>query len=308
MKQSLSRYARLRRVIDGPGRRSPSTVLTSTVAPALASILVGHRLPIVASFFSIPTFFAIFFQQIFFRSKRFRLARALWVVLLVLSLSFVWSKSMAASQRPGFQTASPLQVIELFTSQSCPFSGASDRNLLALSSMPDLLTLSFPVTYWNYTGWVDTLSQPEFDKRQARYNRRLGKGWLSTPQMIINGRRSIAGDDIEQIRQALAEARLTPMPLEIARAPDRVQVKMFNSIGAPLLILFEPQPISVKIESGKNKGQTLTYSNVVRVMRPMDFADGVYRAMLTEQERGLACAVLVEDPETLEVVSAARCD
>ncbi len=207
-----------------------------------------------------------------------------------------------------FQAASPLQVIELFTSQACPFSDISDKNLASFANDEGVLALTYPVTYWNYTGWQDTMSQKTFDQRQSAYNQRLGSGWLSTPQMIINGRKAIKGDDPAMIEQALAEASISPAPVKIAREDKKIMVRFMDSSLDPKLVLYMPGPISVAITSGKNAGRTLSYVNVVKALHPMQEENGLYFTTLSEEEASLACAILLEDRTSGEIASAALCN
>jgi len=55
----------------------------------------------------------------------------------------------------------PVAVIELFTSQGCSSCPPADRLLADLAQRPGIIALSFPVTYWDYLGWRDTLARPE---------------------------------------------------------------------------------------------------------------------------------------------------
>ncbi len=214
----------------------------------------------------------------------------------------------AKAQQGQFQTATPLQVIELFTSQACPFSDISDKNLAKFADNEDLLALTYPVTYWNYTGWQDTMGQKIFDQRQSVYNQRLGSGWLSTPQMIINGRMAIKGDDPAMIEQALAEAAISPAPVKIARADRTIMIRLMDSSLVPKLVLYAPGPISVAITSGKNAGRTLSYVNVVKALHAMEEQDDHYAITLSEEEASLACAILLENRNSGEIASAMRCN
>ena len=49
----------------------------------------------------------------------------------------------------GPAVAAPLTVVELFQSQGCSDCPPANANVMALSDRPDLLTLSFGVTYWD---------------------------------------------------------------------------------------------------------------------------------------------------------------
>ena len=56
----------------------------------------------------------------------------------------------------------PLTVVERFQNQGCSDCPPANANVMALSDQPDLLTLSFGVTYWDYWGWKDTFASPQF--------------------------------------------------------------------------------------------------------------------------------------------------
>ena len=58
-------------------------------------------------------------------------------------------------------------VVELFTSQGCSSCPPANASLAAISNRPDVLALSFGVTYWDYLGWKDTFAKPEFTQRQV---------------------------------------------------------------------------------------------------------------------------------------------
>lgn len=60
-------------------------------------------------------------------------------------------------------------VVELFTAQSCSSCPPADVLLGELAGRPDVLALSYHVTYWNRLGWQDRFSLPEAIERQRRY-------------------------------------------------------------------------------------------------------------------------------------------
>src|SRR5688500_770518 len=60
-------------------------------------------------------------------------------------------------------------VVELFTSQGCSSCPPANANLATISDRPDVLALSFGVTYWDYLGWKDSFAQPAFTNRQYAY-------------------------------------------------------------------------------------------------------------------------------------------
>src|SRR5690348_18078561 len=80
-------------------------------------------------------------------------------------------------------------VVELFTSQGCSSCPPANASLAAVASRPDVLALSFGVTYWDYLGWKDTFAKPQFTDRQVAYEAGLGHSGPFTPQIVVNGSR-----------------------------------------------------------------------------------------------------------------------
>ena len=56
-------------------------------------------------------------------------------------------------------------VLELFQSLGCSDCPPANANLNAVADRPDVLALSFGVTYWDQLGWKDTFAQPAFTPR-----------------------------------------------------------------------------------------------------------------------------------------------
>lgn len=49
-------------------------------------------------------------------------------------------------------------VVEIFQSQGCSSCPPANANVLAVADRPDVLALSFGVTYWDRLGWKDTFA------------------------------------------------------------------------------------------------------------------------------------------------------
>src|SRR5581483_12188630 len=97
-----------------------------------------------------------------------------------------------------------LAVVELFTSQGCSSCPPANANLASISERPGVLALSFSVTYWDRLGWKDTFGRPDYTARQEAYERPLGQAGPFTPQMVIDGRKSLVGNDLGEVENAVA--------------------------------------------------------------------------------------------------------
>jgi hypothetical protein len=166
-------------------------------------------------------------------------------------------------------------VLELFTSQGCSSCPPADRILGQLARDPATLALSFPVDYWDYIGWKDTLATPFYTARQKAYASTSGKGQVYTPQMIVNGLADAIGSDLDAIKEAeLVTAKqggVLSVPLTVAERGGKIAVSVGAAeAGSPrsgaVYLLALASSRTVVIQRGENAGSTLTYANVVRGM------------------------------------------
>src|SRR5580698_4743089 len=105
-------------------------------------------------------------------------------VLKVAALTAGLAVSMSEA---GWASAStPLTVVELFQSQGCSDCPPANANLMALGDRPDLITLSFGVTYWDQLGWKDTFASPQYTARQWDYAHAFHRNNVFTPEIVVN--------------------------------------------------------------------------------------------------------------------------
>lgn len=84
-----------------------------------------------------------------------------------------------------------VSLLELYTSEGCSSCPAADKWLSELKSHPGLwhsvIAVGFHVDYWNYIGWQDRFSSPEYSARQRRYARSNNLKTVYTPGFLLNG-------------------------------------------------------------------------------------------------------------------------
>jgi hypothetical protein len=195
-------------------------------------------------------------------------------------------------------------VIELFTSQGCSSCPAADKVLAGYAERSDVLALSYNVDYWDYLGWKDTLATHDNTQRQRDYASARGDGDVYTPQAVIDGRVHLPGSQKTAIDKVIAEnAGALSVPIDLALAPDAVTVKIPAGASdvphATLWLVMYDRSVTVPINRGENTGRTVTYSNVVRKMRPIAMWTGAAMSMdlpRSEIEHAGAdnCAVLLQ--------------
>lgn len=163
-------------------------------------------------------------------------------------------------------------VVELFTSQGCSSCPPADQWIAAIARASDVVAVSFPVDYWDYIGWRDTLASPAFTARQRAYAAAHGGGQVYTPQVIVNGLAGVAGGDRAEIGQAIkatngVDGALT-VPMRLSEAGGHYLVEVAGGGGGPagVFVLRVARASTVQILRGENAGRSITYTNVVRAI------------------------------------------
>lgn len=203
----------------------------------------------------------------------------------------------------------PDGVVELYTSQGCGSCPPADAVLKELVNEGKVVALAFHVDYWDYRGWTDNLALPENTDRQNAYRTALGLNGVYTPQVILNGREHVNGQDGQKIRRRIAEMRNTAtgltIPVSIEKtAPDRLLIDIGSGPITPnpvrvLLAYFNRETI-VEIPDGENVGRKVSYANSVRAMDTVGMWDGAAQKIeipMSElaSKKATGCAVLLQE-------------
>ncbi|OOG37510.1 hypothetical protein B0E51_16835 [Rhodanobacter sp. C05] len=148
--------------------------------------------------------------------------------LLLGALSLLACCELGYAQEPPAPVR--LVVVELFQSQGCSSCPPAEANLNAIAGQPDILALSYGVTYWDSPGWKDTFATRAYTDRQwayAKYRRR-NNAWTS--QAYVNGHADLASSDREKLDQAIADATSQGPQLVLAERPTRGQCRKPRSL------------------------------------------------------------------------------
>jgi hypothetical protein len=160
----------------------------------------------------------------------------------------------------------PKAVTELFTAEGCADCLAADENLNKLSQDPNILTLTFPITYFDQEGWTDHNAQPAFTDRQVAYDARLGPLVPSAPQIIINGRGISKGTNSAELA-ALIDNNILKPPCAATINGNRVTVGKGTASpgGADVwLVSYSPNIVNAVVGGGPNIGRTIANVGLVR--------------------------------------------
>jgi hypothetical protein len=215
---------------------------------------------------------------------------------------------MAAAPVTQAEPARPLSVVELFTSQGCSSCPPANENVAKISARPDVIALSFGVTYWDQLGWKDTFASPQYTARQYAYARSLHHDGPFTPQVVVDGKADVVGAEPGEIEALVARTRITGP--EIAVNGDAVQVGAGSSSGPAAdvwLVRYDPRTVQVPVRAGENTGRTLPHKNVVKsLVRLGGWRGAAARFVLPPAVPGLAAAVLVQAKDAGAILAAAR--
>jgi hypothetical protein len=190
-------------------------------------------------------------------------------------------------------------VVELFTAQGCSGCPEANARIEAIADEPGVIALTYAVDYWDYLGWEDTFARPEFAQRQRAYRRPLRVRNVSTPQVVIDGRRQLtSGETLRQAIDTEAGHRVFPPEIEFRETGDRVGVGSGRAPdgGAEVVaVTYMPGAQTVEIGAGDNRGRVVRHTNVVRSIRvlgPWTGRAALYT--LPDAPPGQAVAVLVQ--------------
>ncbi len=245
-----------------------------------------------------------------------------WAILTLAGLAGMLGSSAAGAQASA-TSAQVKAVYELFTSQGCSWCPAADELLGRLAKRDDVIALTFPVDYWDYLGWRDTLARPEFTTRQKAYAKALGDGMVYTPQAVVSGLAHVNGSSMDKVDGAIeSTAELfaaSRVPIKLSAADGRLLIDVASAPEggaakeATVWLATVASSMKVPILRGANQGRTIVYSNVVRALMPVGTWSG--KEMVVQLDRrsfmyGSAdrCAVFLQQGYGGPIVGAAMLD
>lgn len=247
------------------------------------------------------------------------------VGILAVAASLSWM-AVARAQEPGLDIQTeltaplaadqvkPRAVIELFTSQGCSSCPPADTLLQTFAADPEVIALTFPVDYWDYLGWKDTLASSRNSDRQRAYAKARGDGAIYTPQAVINGMTHVNGAEKSDIASAISQ---TNRELEAVRVPlwfwqerNTLNVAAGAAKGAPgkpvkeaTIWLGVVQSVAtVDVKKGENAGKQLIYTNIVREMTPI----GLWRGQAMKIQIPRAAVMLAETQKSVVLIQEGK--
>jgi hypothetical protein len=219
--------------------------------------------------------------------------------------------TLFSANHPLLAAGRPVTVVELFTSQGCSSCPPANANLIRIREQPGVLALSFGVTYWDHLGWKDIFGRQDYTVRQESYEKPLGESGAFTPQMVIDGRTSLVGQDLAEVQAAIEKAGARPRDgaPTISVGEGRVSVSAGPSPSRAAdvwIVRYNPHVVDVPVQRGENTGRTLPHGNVVHdLVRLGSWSGGAATFRLTPAPAGENTAILVQSPQGGPILAAA---
>jgi len=218
------------------------------------------------------------------------------------------------TEAASFAPAMTPVVVELFSSQACPFCPAADKLFAGVVAQnAQIIGLACHIDYFDVQ--TNSLSKPFCTKRQNWYARVKAVGTNYTPQMVVQGQMDVVGYREEDVGPALERATTVPVaPLSIApgernghfivSAPAQVMVSA-DDIETTLMLYDKPHDIT--IAEGRNQGTAASYVNIVSALEETDGWEGqLLEVTPNVKDLHKGFAVLVQDKKTGHILAAGR--
>ncbi len=203
--------------------------------------------------------------------------------------------------------ASPV-VVELFTSQGCSSCPPANANFAAIADRPDVLALSFGVTYWDQLGWKDTFARSQFTRRQYDYAHALRNGGPFTPQIVVNGAADGTGIQRSELTSLISGAAHPAGPV-VTIQDGHVAITAAKA-AAPAdvwLVRYDTHTVNVPVTAGENTGVTLPHRNVVKQLALLGkWTGSALSVPLPPAQASLSTAILVQSSHGGPILAAAK--
>ncbi|HVN01352.1 MAG TPA: DUF1223 domain-containing protein [Caulobacteraceae bacterium] len=202
-------------------------------------------------------------------------------------------------------------VVELFQSQGCSSCPPANANLAKVADRPDVIALSYSVTYWDGLGWKDTFAQPKFTSRQWDYAHALRHTDVFTPQVVVDGRRDGVGADPADFARLVGAAGAAAPGPSITLAGNQVTIAAGPKPAAPAdvwLARYDPRILNVPVRGGENGGRTLPHKDIVRELIRIGGWTGAAETLTlpAPTQPGLKTAILVQSAKTGPILAAVK--
>jgi hypothetical protein len=229
----------------------------------------------------------------------------------------------ASAAEPGLIATSgytKVELIELYTSESCSSCPPADRWLSDLKNSSNLwkhfVPVAFHVDYWNHLGWKDDYSSAEMTARQVDVAKRWGAdNGVYTPGMVLDAKEWQDWHHTA-LQHVPTSTESTKISLSIFRQADGgIKIKVEGLHGDHPYVLKVAKlgmDLSSTVTGGENSGKLLHHDFVVLDWSHKTVnekgADGIFRFKdLSKKASRFAIAAWIEEennPTPIQAVGA----
>jgi hypothetical protein len=179
-------------------------------------------------------------------------------------------------------------LVELFTSEGCSSCPGADALLETLQreqtvAGAEVVPIGLHVDYFDHLGWKDPFSSSSFTARQQNYSRVFGADSMYTPQMVVDGRAAVVGNDGDVVRRAIGSAALQPhLPVRVTAREAAGHVRLTITLPATpadaepiqLVAALTEDGLTSIVKRGENSGRTLHHVAVARSVQILESLTG----------------------------------
>lgn len=195
---------------------------------------------------------------------------ATFILLGLFIVAITAPRAQAQMVPPSHAMTSPV-VLELFTSQSCSSCPPADKVLAQFAEQLQVIALGCHVTYWDHLAWKDKFSLQACTDRQSRYAAAAGRQRVFTPEMIVNGRRSINGADEDGITKLVMKNAHRIERIDISQTDEGfvIDIPAVDAGHTMLTLAVIGRDATTDIKRGENAGRSIGYVRPVLGLKAM---------------------------------------
>ncbi len=165
-----------------------------------------------------------------------------------------------------------VQLVELFSSESCSSCPPADQWFSKLQSHPDLwkkfVPIVFHVDYWNHLNWKDDFSSEPMTKRQIQISQLWTSPRVYTPAVVVDGNEWLgwrnSSADIPPSRAQSQKISLAVYKEKNSDENFKVQVTGHDPTKKYILKLaLLGMGLKTQVISGENSGKTLKHDFIL---------------------------------------------
>lgn len=172
---------------------------------------------------------------------------------------------MAQAEQSYTSPVTRVHMLEVFSTQSCSSCPPAQNWVNGLKKSKNVwktfIPVVFHVDYWDYLGWKDPYSSPQYTRRQRDYVTEWFKSPAYTPMIVLDGEVSRIQYAKSPIQNPGPEVGVLSVDKLKKTGQYKVRFHPKNSYSKPLMVYYSVlgSGISTEVKAGENDGKTLKH-------------------------------------------------